>query len=1105
MLHRTALLVAFLPALALPARAQEPPPRPVEFNRDVRPILSDSCFQCHGPDKRNRKAGLRLDTEAGAFADLGGYRAIVPGRTDQSELLRRVLHGQESKRMPPASTGPRLTPVQIGLLRRWVEQGAKWEKHWSLLPPRRPALPSVKDRLWPRNGIDQFILARLEKEGLQPSPEADRVTLLRRVTLDLTGLPPTPAEVDAFLADNSPGAYERVVERLLASPRYGERMAIKWLEAARYADTNGYQTDGERIMWRWRDWIIDAFNANMPFDQFTVEQLAGDLLPRPTLEQRIATGFNRNHRGNSEGGVIPEEYAVEYVVDRVDTTFTVWLGLTAGCARCHDHKYDPIAQKEFYQVFAYFNNVPEKGKAIKYGNSPPYIKAPTRAQQTQLRDMRRRLDAAEAELRELQPRLAAAQSAWEKGLRPETHLPWGNVPPRAAEELTLGSPRGLTALYDLDGNTFDWTSPFFKAGSGTCAQSLPLRRGTFRDGGPAYVPGRVGKAVHFDGKRFLDAGDVGDFGFFDRFTLAAWVRPEAGSGTILSRMADTDRAEGYSLRLEGGKLQLNLVKRWLDDAIRVETVRALEPGRWHHVAAAYDGSRVADGIRIYVNGEPQKLKVNLDDLNQSFRTRQPLRVGSGGGPASRFRGAIDEVRIFNRALKAEDVALFATPESVAELAAVPPEKRVPAQARKLRAYFLEAHAPRAIGAAWRRLRGLREESERLDESIPTTMVMEEMRTPRDTHVLLRGEYDKKGPKVAPGLPASLPRLPAGAPNNRLGLARWLVGPSNPLTARVAVNRVWQMYFGAGLVRTTEDFGSQGEWPSHPELLDWLATEFMAPSPPRPPSPTRGEGGESCSPPPTVGEGRGVGGWDFKRLHRLVVTSAAYRQSSRVTRALLQRDPENRLLARGPRLRLSAEMIRDQALAASGLLVERLGGPSVRPYQPPDLWKGLTEDRYTQDHGAALYRRSLYTFWKRTIAPPAMLTFDAAGRETCVVRVSRTNTPLQALNLMNDVTYVEAARVLAERALREGGATADGRLTLAFRLATGRPPRPAELGVLRAGLDEHLAQYRADRRAALKLVSAGESRRDERLDVAELAAYTAVASLILNLDETITKE
>jgi len=1032
-----------------PARAAEQLPRTIVFNRDIRPILSDNCFLCHGPDKAQRKARLRLDLEKDALADLGGYHAIVPGKTAESELVLRITEKDAKKRMPPASTGHALTPRQVDLLRRWIEQGAKWQKHWSLIPPQRPELPAVKNAAWLRNPIDFFVLARLEQEGIAPSPEADRTTLIRRVTLDLTGLPPTPAEVDAFLSDKSSQAYEKVVDRLLRSPRYGERMAVRWLDAARYADTNGYQTDGERTMWRWRDWVIEAFNKNMPFDRFTVEQIAGDMLPGATLDQKIASGFNRNHRGNSEGGVIPEEYAVEYVVDRVDTTCTVWLGLTMGCCKCHDHKYDPITQKDFYQVFAYFNNVPEHGKALKYGNSPPYIKAPTRQQQAQMHEMRTRLQAAEKRFADLEPALAVAQRDWERTVDTSRPIPWLFR-------------TGLLAHYELDGHMING-----------CDSS---RCGKFRDGAAAFVPGKIGQAGSFDGKRFIDAGDVGDFGFFDRFALAAWVYPtDNHSGTVLSRMVDAPRAEGYYVVLEGGTIHVNLIKRWLDDAIRVETERPVSANQWHHVVVTYDGSRLAKGIRIYLDGELQKLKINLDDINQSFKTKEPFRIGAGGGPGSGFHGYVDDVRIYDHVLQPEDAGLVAVADAVNDLVAVPPEKRKRSQAHKLRTYFLEKHAPAEIQDARRTLVELRKRFQKLDDSIPTTMVMEEMKTPRPTHVLIRGEYDKKGPRVFPKIPASLPPLPSGAPNNRLGFARWLVAPSNPLTARVAVNRYWEMYFGQGLVKTAEDFGSQGAWPSHLELLDWLATEFIR------------------------------SGWDIQAMQKLIVTSATYKQASKLTPELRHKDPENRWLARGPRLRLSAETIRDQALFVSGLLVEKLGGPSVKPYQPSGLWKELAGESYEQDHGAKLYRRSLYTFWKRTIPPPAMMTFDAAGRETCVVRHSRTNTPLQALNLMNDVTYVEAARKLAERMMRDGGKTAADRLAYAFRLATARRPQPVELQILRTGFDHHLNKYVKDQPAALKLVSAGESRRDTGLDVGELAAYTAVAGMILNLDEVVTKE
>jgi hypothetical protein len=1026
----------------------------LEFNRDIRPILSETCFHCHGPDKAKREADLRLDVREEALKDLGGHRAIVPGKAESSELVKRITSSDPDLRMPPAKSERKLTEQQIATLKRWVAEGAEYQSHWSLIAPQRPPVPQVKNADGIKNPIDAFIRARLEREGLGPATPADPATLIRRVTLDLTGLPPTVEEVDAFARETvertGEKAYLALVDRLLSSPRYGERMAGPWLDAARYADTNGYQTDGPRFMWRWRDWVINAFNRNLPFDQFTIEQLAGDLLPNPTLDQVIATGFNRNHRGNAEGGIIPAEFLVEYVADRVETTSTVWLGMTIGCARCHDHKYDPITQKEFYQLFAYFNNVPELGKVLRETNSPPVVKSPTPEMQRRLEELDRELANAEAKWKQLEPQVATAQSAWEKTL-----LSAGSQD----ESLTAG----LMAHFSFDGNANN------SAGKSATGKAT--------GGEPAYVSGPLGAAAQFNGKQFIDVGDVADLSENEPFSFSAWVFPRTTRPmAVLSRMDEDMAYLGYDLYFDGGKFQVDLCGRILDDAIRVETAERFAPGRWYHVLVTYDASKFAAGVQVYVDGRPAKMNVLLDLLSNPIRAKEPLRIGSRG-TSDLFEGAIDEVRFYDYKLSADEITALANSEPLAKLAAIPASERTTAQATKLRVYFLHLHAPPAIQQAQDALATARKTRQEFVDTIPTTMVMQELPQPRDTHLLVRGEYDKRGEKVTAGVPACMPALPGGGPNNRLALARWLTDPSHPLTARVAVNRFWQMYFGTGLVKTAEDFGSQGEWPIHPELLDWLATEFIR------------------------------SGWDIKALQKLIVTSATYRQSSQATPALIARDPENRLLARGPRFRLPAEMVRDQALAASGLLVEKIGGPSVKPYQPEGLWEELATGTviYKQDHGESLYRRSLYTFWKRTIAPPSMMTFDASSRETCVVRQSKTNTPLQALNLMNDVAQVEAARNLAQLAIKAGSSSADARVTNAFRRVLAREPKPSELKVLTGGYERYLARYREDSVAAEKLISFGESPHDKSLNSAELAAMTAVCNVILNLDETITRE
>jgi len=1066
-----------------PPSAAQPLPATIEFNRDIRPILSDKCFQCHGPGAQ--MATLRFDSEDGAKHALKeGRFAIVPGQPAASQMIARITATNPAVRMPRsqngAAAGEPLTDRQVALLIRWIEQGATWQKHWSFIPPKRPDLPKdLKDPKWVRNPIDAFVLQRLESEMLKPSPEADKATLLRRVSLDVIGLPPTPAELDAFLKDTSSNAYEKVVDRLLRSPQYGERMAFPWLDAARYADSNGYQTDGERFMWRWRDWVIDAFNRNMPYDQFAIEQLAGDLLPNATLDQKIATGFNRNHRGNSEGGIVPEEYAVEYVVDRVDTTSTVFMGVTVACARCHNHKFDPFTQKEFYQLFAYFNNVPEHGKFRRVGNSPPYMAAPLPSQDAQLKRLDEELSVATAAYAKLQPEVARAQQEWERSLDKSKPVAW--VPTR-----------GLVAYYAFDSDLSPQVAVLQEARN---VRPVSAQRGDVNAPAPTLATGRIGQAASFDGKNFIQfGGDVAGFDSYgagrgaigandptvtydDGYTMAAWIYPTAPNGAIVTRDEDIVEPNGHGLNLRDGRIEYDYVTKWVDEGIRLRTQKTIALNEWHHVALTYTGSRWADGVKIYVDGADQALEIMLDDVNsQGAVKREPLRIGAGGGPDNRFRGSLDDVRIYNRALSPAEAGMLADLTTVTDIAAIPEDKRSAAQADKIRDYFLEHALPANLAEARNHLADARTKRDTFYQSLPTVMVMEEMPTPRETHLLIRGMYDRPGEVVKPVLPAALTTSPTAFPPNRLGLARWLVDPSNPLMARVTVNRFWQMYFSTGIVKTAEDFGSQGEVPSHPELLDWLATEFVRI------------------------------GWDVKALQKTIVMSATYRQSSHPSSELRAKDPDNRLLARGPSARLSADVVRDQALAVSGLLVNKIGGPSVKPYQPEGLWNEIGGGgAYVQDHGDNLYRRSLYTFWRRSIPPPSMANFDASARESHMVRPVLTNTPLQALDLMNDVTFVEAARVFAERVMKEGGTSPSERIAYAFRMATARTPKRSEAAVLEDAFVDNLELFKSKPDAALKYVNHGEHQRDAKLNVSELAAYTSVTSLILNLNEVVMKE
>jgi Protein of unknown function (DUF1553)/Protein of unknown function (DUF1549)/Concanavalin A-like lectin/glucanases superfamily/Planctomycete cytochrome C len=1050
-------LVATAPDRAR-AQSQTPAsPPPIVFNRDIRPILSNNCFTCHGPDATKRETEFHFDTKEGMFAEDG---IIVPGSAAKSVLAGRITNPDPKKHMPPPESGHALTDKQIALLKRWIDEGATYDTHWAYIAPTRPELPAVRDAAWVRTPIDQFILARLEREGLKPSPEADRATLLRRLTYDLTGLPPTIAELDSFLADRSPDAYEKRVDALLQSPHYGERMAMPWLDAARYADTHGYHIDSLRGMWPWRDWVISAFNHNVPFDRFVIEQLAGDLLTNPTREQKIASGFNRNHMINFEGGAIPEEYQVEYVIDRVEATSSAFMGLTMGCARCHSHKYDPITHKEFYQFFAFFNNLPEKGLDGKTGNAAPFLLLPNHEQEKQLDDLAVKIEA--RELATADANVAPLQEQWEKTI---------------ADRPASIDTRDLIAHYELDGNFSDMSGHY--------------RHGRTIKGDPTFEDAQVGRAAAtFDGDTEVSFGQVGAFDRSDAFSMATWLNGFGKQPMSVFHKLDPQGRRGYTWHFEdielagiqkwAARLSVTLLADAPSGAIQVRTRERLRLGSWYHVALTYDGSGKASGLRLYIDGLPAGVDVLKDTLRGSIATEGELRLG-GPSPDKPFNGQIDDLRFYSCTLTPEQVQQIALFEPSRVILSGVTGKRTKEQAQRLREYFLSYAAPDALRTQYAELKTLRIQKAELEKQMPSAMIMGEMEKPRETFVLARGDYRNKTDKVQPGVPAMLPPLPKDAPLNRLTLAKWLVDPAHPLTSRVAVNRFWQTYFGYGIVKTQEDFGVQGEPPVNPQLLDWLATEFIR------------------------------SGWDVRAMQRLIVTSATYRQSSVETEALLEKDPENRLLARGPRGRLPAELIRDTALAVSGLLNDEIGGPSVLPYQPKGLWEemafgeGFSAQAYEQSHGKDLYRRGMYTLWKRTVPPASMSTFDAPDREKCTARRALTNTPLQALVLLNDPTYVEAARALAQRTLAEGGVDDKSRVAYAFRLATARVPTGKESDVLRMLLKKERDTYLRDRKAAVELLGVGESKREARFDPSELAAWTTVTSAILNLDETITKQ
>lgn len=1160
---------------AVPAQAEEP----LVFSRDVQPIIADKCFACHGPDEQARKKGLRFDLQEGLFGTTkDGQAMIVPGKPGESAFYQRIIHADPDERMPPEEAVAQLTTRELRTLEQWIIEGAAWEGHWAFQAPTRPELPEVSNANWCRNPIDRFILSRLDGAGLKPSEEASKETLIRRVTLDLTGLPPTPEEVRAFLLDNSPNAYERVVDRLLASPRYGERMAFVWLDAARYSDTGGYQRDTKRTMWPWRDWVIAAFNENMPYDQFTIEQLAGDLLPDATLEQKIATGFNRNHRINGEGGIIPEEYAVEYVADRVITTGMAWMGLTMECARCHDHKFDPISQKEFYEFSAFFNNVPEKGKGDERGNDRPFIKVPSADESRIIDEMKTQIAAATDALMAPDTELDALQAMWEEEMGSLfSQVTWNSVTPTSVESaagatLTIRDDGTILASGenpDKDTYTVTFTAPgplgAIKLDVLT-DDSLPNKGPGRSENGNVVISGiqvehvadgttpvpvvdaladysqpkgdyRVGNAINAEGAtgwalgahlrrenrqavfvldaNAIKAGDtvrvrvlqqsqyrqhtVGKFrlAVSEASGMGAWARPTLEPWQYLGLLKERKPArtildealapeEGYDPDREYKRgLKWEPKPEWNDGVLT--PFESKLPGA-HYLYRKFTlaaPTRLTfslgsdDAMKVWVDGIV-KLSKNVDRGVEADQDMVPVFLAAGeheimikvvnyGGSAG----------FYFRVVEDDGAALLGLLAQFSGTAA----ERTPEQRRQLRALYREQNPD------WQARRASRDDLKAkladIERKVVTTMVMEEMETPRDTYLLVRGAYDKPDTSAVlkPSVPAALGEMDDSLPKNRLGFAQWLMEPSHPLTARVRVNHYWQQYFGNGIVKTSEDFGTQGAPPTHPKLLDWLAVEFV----------------ES--------------GWDVKAMQKLIVMSATYRQSSAVTEELLERDPRNLLLARAPRFRLRAEMIRDQALKLSGLLNGEIGGPSVFPYQPPAMWSSLTFQNmdefstnfYTHDTGDKVYRRGLYTFWKRTILPPRMQIFNAAGREQCSMRTETTNTPLQAMVLMNDPTFVEAARHLGQRMILEGGDNAMARVRYGYTLTLGRAPDGDRQRILEEGIADYQAHFASNPEAAKEFITIGESEPHSDIEATELAAYAMLGSVLLNLDETITRE
>jgi hypothetical protein len=1047
-------------------------PEQVDFNLHIKPILSDRCFACHGPDVNKREANLRLDVEEDAFKVLGenkDHYAIVPGNPLKSTVYQRIVSTREDLKMPPAESNLKLSTTEIALITRWIEQGAAYKPHWAYIPPQHQPVPDPDEKAaaWTENEIDRFVYAKMRARGLQPAAKARKKTLIRRLSFDLTGLPPTMEEVDDFLRDSSANAYEKLVDHFLASPHYGERLASKWLDLARYADSNGYQDDGMRNMWPWRDWVIKAFNENIPYDDFILWQLAGDLLPNPTYDQILATGFNRNHPQSQEGGIIPEEYRVEYVADRTNTLGKAFLGLSTECARCHDHKYDPISQKEYFQLYAFFNNVNETGQVPYVGDASPTLILTDEEVEKKKAYIDEKIRDKVKTIERYKKEQAKSFENWLAKIK-------------SGSGLQVATP-GQIGYYPLD-------KPKDNKFKNLSDQSRPADMVVIqKDKELVTVEGKFGKGIQLVGDSYVDLGaDIAYFERSDPFSVSLWYKAMEDSlnGPIFSKTGGfANGFRGYELLIrEDGSLAGLLSHTWPANAIEVHTGPVVPVGKWVHLTMAYDGSSKASGLKIFLDGKPLPVDVKTDHLRQSMLAYGKEKRGIGhpgnlqiGKRGTNFaetldRSQVDEIRVFDRELTAIEAEMLAgIPDPI--------DKNLDkGNIEALREYYFAViHQQHQQNLA--ALHELRKQENALISAQPEVMVMKERKDARRTFILDRGVYDAPTEEVFPTTPEVFFAFPEEYPRNRLGLAKWLLHEDNPLTARVAVNQYWQMIFGRGIVATPDDFGNQGAFPSHPELLDWLAIDFMA------------------------------SGWDLKRLIKLMVTSATYKQSSVPQKDHFQRDPENTWLSRVNSSRLPAEMVRDQALASSGLLVRKIGGKSVKPYQPKGLWRELTAayaNEYVQDTGANLYRRSLYTIWKRSSPPPSMINFDASDKYVCTIKRQNTNTPLQALVLMNDPQYIEASRVLAEKMIKEAGKEPLDQLKYGFRAITSRDPGPDELKIIAGLYHSELMGFESAPHEADSLLQVGEFDRDKTLSKEKVAALTLVNSTLLNYDEAIFK-